>query len=104
MNKSIATGVLVLSLLAVAALASGAESSEDKAGTLTKALPQATVSLAQGLKASERVGAPISGKFEMEDGALQLSVYTAKADKFSEVIVDHKTGAIKKTEATRLAI
>jgi hypothetical protein len=99
MNKSIATGVLVLSLLAVAALASGAESSEDKAGTLTKALPQATVSLAQGLKASERVGAPISGKFEMEDGALQLSVYTAKADKFSEVIVDHKTGAIKKTEA-----
>ena len=98
MNKSIATGVFALSLLAVAALASRAESSEDKAGALAKALPQASVSLTQGLKASESAGTPISGKFEMEDGALQLSVYTVKADKFSEIIVDHQSGAIKKTE------
>jgi len=27
-----------------------------------------------------------------------LSVYTMKGDQFSEVIVDHKTGAIKKAE------
>jgi hypothetical protein len=98
-NKGLITGVFALLLLAVAALASRAESSEDKGGALAKALPQATISLAQGLKASESAGAPISGKFEMEDGALQLSVYTAKADKFSEIIVDHKTGAIKKAEA-----
>jgi hypothetical protein len=99
MNKSIVTGVFALSMLAVAALASRAESSEDKAGALAKALPQASVSLAQGLKTSESAGTPISGKFEMEDGALQLSVYTAKADKFSEIIVDYKSGVIKKTEA-----
>jgi len=35
----------------------------------------------------------------MEDGKLQLSVYTAKGDKFSELVVDHKSGKIAKTEA-----
>jgi hypothetical protein len=34
----------------------------------------------------------------MEHGALQLSVYTAKGDRFEEVIVDHKSGAISKAE------
>jgi uncharacterized membrane protein YkoI len=34
----------------------------------------------------------------VEDGKLQLSVYTMKGDNFSEVIVDHKTGKIAKTE------
>ncbi|HEX5326631.1 MAG TPA: hypothetical protein VFW75_08185 [Acetobacteraceae bacterium] len=71
---------------------------EDDAAALAKALPDAAVSLQQGLMASEREGNPISGKFELDDGALQLSVYTAKGDKFTEVIVDHKTGAIKKAE------
>src|SRR5207247_2547949 len=49
--------------------------------------------------ASEREGKPISAKFEVEEGKLQLSVYTMKGDKFSEVIVDHQTGRIAKTEA-----
>lgn len=39
--------------------------------------------------ASESEGQPISGKFEVEDGKLQLAVYTAKDGKFFEVIVDH---------------
>ena len=34
----------------------------------------------------------------MEHGHVQLSVYTMKGDKFSEVIVDHKTGKIAKAE------
>ena len=34
----------------------------------------------------------------MEDGKLQLSVYTMKGTNFSEVIVDHKTGKIAKAE------
>ncbi len=34
----------------------------------------------------------------MEHGVLQLSVYTMKDDKFSEVIVDHKAGSVKKSE------
>jgi len=57
-----------------------------------------SVSLDQGLKASEREGKPISGKFEIADGALQLSVYTMKGDQFAEVIVDHKSGSVKKSE------
>ena len=65
---------------------------------LATALKEAKVSLASGLKAAEQEGRPISGKFELEDGKLQLSVYTMKADKFSEVIVDHKTGKVAKSE------
>jgi hypothetical protein len=66
---------------------------------LAKALKDAKVSLEKGLSASENQGKPISGKFEVEDGKLQLSVYTMKGDKFSEVIFDHKTGKIAKTDA-----
>ena len=66
---------------------------------LAKALKGVTMSLEKGLSASESQGKPISGKFEVEDGKLQLSVYTMKGDKFSEVIVDHKTGKVAKSEA-----
>ena len=65
---------------------------------LGKGLKDAKVSLQKGLTASAREGKPISAKYEMEDGKLQLSVYTVKGDKFSEVIVDHKTGKVTKAE------
>ncbi len=63
-----------------------------------KTLQAAKLSLERGLTAAERQGKPISGKFEMEDGKLQLSVYTAKQDKFWEVIIDHTSGKVSKTE------
>src|SRR5262245_26148212 len=69
------------------------------APALAAALKEAKVTLVDGLKASEAKGTPISAKFEIEDGKLQLSVYTMKGDKFSEVVVDYKTGKIAKTEA-----
>lgn len=65
---------------------------------LANALSGVKVSLQQGFAASEREGQPISGKFEMDEGNLQLSFYTAKEGKFFEVIVDHMTGAIAKVE------
>ena len=65
---------------------------------LAKALQGVKMSLEQGLTASAKEGKPISGKYEMEDGKLQLSVYTMKGDQFSEVIVDHKTGKVAKAE------
>ena len=68
------------------------------ASALAKALSEASISLDQGLSASEREGKPISGEYELEDGALQLSIYVMKGDKFTEVIVDHKAGSIKKAE------
>ncbi len=65
---------------------------------LAQTLKDAKVSLQQGVTASAKEGKPISAKFEVEDGKLQLSVYTMKGDTFSEVIVDHKTGKIAKAE------
>jgi len=93
---------LILSIAAAAALlltglSSWAEEGMDPAA-MAKALPEASVMLDQGLKASARDGTPISAKYEIEHGALQLSVYTMKGAQFSEVIVDHKSGAIKKSE------
>ena len=65
---------------------------------LAKALKDAKTSVQRGLTASAKEGKPISAKYEVEDGQLQLSVYTMKGDKFSEVIVDHKTGKVAKAE------
>src|SRR5437773_4031162 len=65
---------------------------------LAKALKDTRVTLQDGLKASEREGKPISGKFEIEHDALQLSIYTLKGDDFVEVVADPKTGAIAKAE------
>ena len=48
---------------------------------LADAVKHAKVSLDAGLKASGREGKPISGKFELDEGKMQLSVYTEKANK-----------------------
>src|SRR5881398_3753277 len=66
--------------------------------TLAKALLGARVSLERGLAASASHGQAISAKFEIEDGKLQLSVYTMKDGKFFEVVVDHNTGKVVKAE------
>jgi len=68
------------------------------APALASALKDVKVSLEDGLKAAETQGKPISGKFEIEHGKLQLSIYTMKEGKYSEVIVDHQTGKITKAE------
>jgi hypothetical protein len=86
--------VVGLLLLAVG----GRAEEKEGLGVDWKALQAAKVSLEKGLAAAERQGKPISAKFEMEDGKLQLSVYTAKQDKFWEVIVDHTGGKTSKTE------
>ena len=65
---------------------------------LIKLLDTAKVSLQQGLAAGEQQGKPISAKFEVDDGKLQLSVYTAKEGKFFEVLVNHVTGKVLRTE------
>jgi hypothetical protein len=71
---------------------------EQDDAALIKAVSSAEVTLQKGLTASQREGRPISAKFEMENGKLQLSVYTEKNGKFFEVIVDHMKGSIAKTE------
>ncbi len=91
---------VVLGLLTVWLVVNPRLWSQDKDRVeLAKAVAEAKVSLEQGLSASAHEGKPISAKFEIEDGKLQLSVYTAKGDTFSEVVVDHNTGKAAKTEA-----
>jgi hypothetical protein len=97
LSKILAIGFAIAAGLAVGSLYAEA-GGEDNSAALAKALSEASVSLDQGLSASESTGKPISGKFEIQDGALQLSVYTMKGDQFAEIIVDHKSGSIKKSE------
>jgi hypothetical protein len=86
--------VFVAASVAALALAARAEDKGDLAGKMK----EAKISLERGIAASASTGTPISAKYEVEDGKLQLSVYTAKGDAFSEVVVDHKTGKVAKSE------
>src|SRR6266850_1038766 len=97
MLLTLAIGASFLMLAAPAVRADDDDDEGDQAAVV-KALPQAKVSLGQALLASAHEGTPISAKFEVEDGKLQLSIYTMKGDKYSEVIVDHVTGKVSKTE------
>ena len=93
---------LIVSIAASAALLLAGSSSwaeeEMNPAAMAKALQQASLPLEKALKVSEREGKPVSAKYEIENGALQLSIYTMKGDRFSEVIVDHTSGAVAKDE------
>jgi hypothetical protein len=73
---------------------------DDEGGlaAVVRALTFAKVSLQQGLTASELEGQPISAKFEVDRGNFQLSVYTSRGGRFSEVLVDYRTGNIAKVQ------
>ncbi len=95
----------LVTVLAVAAACWGStlaaqdkDEQEGNQAALAKAVMTARVSLERGLAAGASDGQPISAKFEMEEGKLQLSVYTVKDGKYFEVIVDHNTGKVVKAE------
>jgi hypothetical protein len=89
--------VFLIGLLASASLLGAAVADEAKdQAALAKQLPSAKVTLSQGLTASESKGQPISGKFEIDEGSFQLSVYTAQGSAFQEIVVDFTTGKIAK--------
>src|SRR5262245_14705670 len=99
MRTRLIVGLAVMSVWLLGGQRLTAQDAHGKAdAALMKALQGVKVSLADGLAASESEGTPISGKFELEEGKLQLSVYTMKGDTFSEVIVDHTTGKVAKVE------
>jgi hypothetical protein len=82
--------------LGAAVVPAWAEGGDEAA--LAAAMKNASATLQGGLKASEAEGTPISAKFEIEDGKLQLSVYTIKGSDFIEIVADPNTGAIAKAE------
>jgi len=75
------------------------EDEEQNLESVAKLIPTAKVTLQQGLTAAEQKGKPISGKFEVDEGHFQLSVYTSQGGKYAEHLVDHNTGGVTKSEA-----
>lgn len=96
--KRVTIAVAILAALMLAGPTARAQQPDKEHAELAKALNEATISLQRGLTASTKEGRPISAKYEIEHDQLQLSVYTMKGGKFSEVIVDHKTGKVSKAE------
>jgi hypothetical protein len=73
---------------------SGARAGSIDEAMLVKALGTAQVSLEDGLRTSETVGTPISAKFEIAEGCLQLSVYAVAGDEYTEVVILPDTGVL----------
>jgi hypothetical protein len=90
--------VLVIAAIGIGSVDAPRVRAEDDPAALAAALKDTTATLQGGLKASEREGTPISAKFEIGDGKLQLSVYTMKGDTYNEMVADPKTGAITEAE------
>jgi hypothetical protein len=97
MRHNLIYGIAAGAALLLAGLPSWAEEEMNPAA-MAKALQQASLPLEKATKVSEREGKPISAKYEIEHGSLQLSIYTMKGDRFSELIVDHNSGAVAKDQ------
>jgi hypothetical protein len=89
----VATAVVGALVFGVPALAE-----DEDSPALGAAMKNVPTTLAEGLQASEQAGKPISAKFEVEDGKLQLSIYTMKPGDFTEVIVAPDSGSVKSAE------
>ena len=95
----IPAAMLAVLALALWAIPVGAAMSDKEKAELAPIVSSAKVTLEQGLATSKKNGKPVSAKFEIENGKPQLSIYTVKdGTKYSEVIVDHTSGEIAKTE------
>ncbi len=83
---------LIMAFAAAAALLLAGSPSwaeeEMNPAAMAKALQQASLPLEKAAKVSEKEGKPVSAKYEIEKGVLQLSIYTKKGDRFSELIID----------------
>ena len=95
-RTKIATALAAAAILVIGELSASAE--DETNPNFAKAVSEATVSLDDGLKTSQREGKAISGKYEMQDGTLQLSISVVKGDGFNEIIIDAKAGSIKSIE------
>ena len=93
-RSTLAAGALIGLLL----VTPRAHTEEGDKAALAAALSKISTTLENGLQASEKTGKPISAKFEIEDGKLQLSIYMVTADGFTEVVVSPETGNVASSE------
>jgi hypothetical protein len=92
MARSVSVGALLMAGVAQA------QATKEQA-TLAAALRSGNhTALAAGIEAASATGKPISARYEVEDGKLQLSVFVEKEGAYSEVFVDHMTGKVAKTD------
>jgi hypothetical protein len=96
MLRSIVAAALILGLSGLA-FAQGDDEELDP-DILRIALSDAATTLQQGMIAGEQHGKAISAKFEMPNRDLQLSVYTATAGGFMEIVLNPKTGVVVSAE------
>ena len=102
MRQSIGIAAVIVSLLVTSAnLVLAGTSSVEGRESLTRAMQGAWLPLESGLAVSGGEGTPLSAKYEIDDGAFQLSVYTLKngapqSEAFMEVIVDYSAGMVLK--------
>src|SRR2546425_9543397 len=88
LHLSIFFVVLLFGLVAPAPIA-GAEDSKDTQALL-EALGKSKLTVLDGVRQAAKGGAvPISAKFELEDGKLSLSVYTAGKGIFRLLTMSH---------------
>jgi hypothetical protein len=98
MSQAVRLVSLIAAVSFWSAIAATARAEESDTVALAAALKTAKVTLQRVLIASKAQGTPISAKFEIEDGKLQLSIYTMKGNDFMEIVADAKTGAIANAE------
>lgn len=100
MQKAALFGLLVgLSLLgSTRSVSAGYQEQEGGRPALAKGVAGAKISLEQALETVSREGKPLSARFEIEDGQLQVSVFRVKGDQFAEVILDPSTGAVSEVD------
>ena len=103
LNRKVWTGTFaaILATGVICGSSSVAQAEEDESqnqAAVAKLLPTAKITLQKGLAAAKSNGQPISGKFEVDEGHFQLTVYTAQGGKFAEVLIDYKTGTVVKSE------
>lgn len=104
MRRSTAIAVIGFIVLAAIPFPALAEPDPIDARTeLARALLGAWLPLESGVAVSAREGTPLSAKYEIDDGAFQLSVYTwksdtASGDSFTEVFVDFSTGLVARVD------
>jgi len=104
MSRAVRLVSLIATISLWSAIGATALAEESDTTALAAALQTGKATLQGGLRASKAQGTPISAKFEIEDGKLQLLIYTMKGDDFMEVAADLKTGAIAKAQEITDAI
>lgn len=89
-------GLAAVGMVAMVGTAAWADEDYDKAiPAVTKNLPKAKLSLADGINAASKAGKPISAQYEIDEDThkFQLSVFVSSGSELLEVLVNYTSGA-----------